>query len=127
MTDPLVYVVGDDTDTTWRLNEIGIAPIPYENLAELRWYEELKFCGCGCPEEVQQYIASILRAHKERSDSSWAKNNIREAINKPEMAELFILYTLDAMDLLEHGGSVGGSWLTKKGEQMMAEFGEPRD
>lgn len=31
----------------------------------------------------------------------------------------FFLYTLSDKDLLEHGGSCSGSWLTEKGEKVL--------
>lgn len=32
----------------------------------------------------------------------------------------FVLYLLDHWDLTEHGGSVGGSWLSEKGRDVLA-------
>lgn len=97
----------------------------YDSLVDLRWTEECKFCNCGQPEEAQQYIKEVLSAIKLRSDSEWEINNVSKVIkSNPDSFEYFLLYVLEAMDLTEHGGSVGGSWLTEEGMKLLDEMQE---
>ena len=112
-------------DEIWTLlNEHGVSPTPYESIVEARWFEDLKFCGCGYPEETRAYLLGILKAIKQRSDSDWKEDTIDQAINNPEMFRYFMLYVLDAMGLTEHGSNVGGSWLTEKGIAFVKEMEE---
>lgn len=119
-----VFIVDDSDGALCRkLNKIGIVPSDYSSLIDLRWFEELKFCGCGNPDGAREYIAKILRAIKDRSDSDWATDSVAAAIKgDAESAMWLILYVFDAMGLLEHGGNVSGSWLTDKGKQLLAEL-----
>lgn len=108
---------------TWAiLNEHGIAPTPYETLVDARWFEEMNFCGCGCPEETQEWLAAVLDAIKARSDSRYTRDDVQAAIGLNENAAYFVLYALDAMGLTDHGGSVGGCWLTTEGERLLADL-----
>lgn len=122
-----IMIIGDEEDEEvvkiWgKLNDIGISPLIYGSIINARWYEELKFCGCGIPEEVQDYIHDILAAMAERSDSGWEINKVNAVLGNIEMATAFVLYTLDAMGLTEHGGSIFGSWLDPKGRALLKEL-----
>ena|SRR5690242_1445311 len=91
-------------------------------------FQDLKFCGCGDPEAVYELVRDLLELFGERTDyirslspGEWATGGprtceqVRERITNSEAAYYAILYWLDGADLLEHGGSVGASWLTEKG------------
>lgn len=78
-------------------------------------------------------MRDVLAIMKERSDdnrqgdtlpyseSAWAKHTARlDAILGDGMLGLSYLYTLDSHGLLEHGSSIGGSWLTDEGERVLA-------
>lgn len=79
--------------------------------AELRIYLDEWFCGCGNPGMAASALLSLLRLHPLHA-------------HRPEIEawigdfgiEYLLLYTLDSQDLTEHGGTVGGGWLTEKGE-----------
>lgn len=87
------------------------------------WYQDFNFCGCGMPNDTMAWIADVLSAIKERSDSHWTKDKIKEVIlSKPEEMVYFVLYFLDAVEFTEHGSSVGASWLTDKGENALNQF-----
>lgn len=72
--------------------------------------DQLGFCGCGCPEEAYALVRDIL--------------NLAPFYDNPEAIETltgkaayyFVLYQLDRCDLIEHGGGIGGSWLTDRGK-----------
>lgn len=100
------------------------------------WFDDLDFCGCGNPEIVLTRIRDVLRAIANRSaawrgmpimplsnesdHSEYAKEQLAKTLGPDQALEYLMLYVLDAADLTEHGGSVGGSWLTPKGEELLA-------
>ena len=74
---------------------------------------DLGFCGCGCPEEAYTLVRDILGLapffdHYEA---------VRDLIG--ERAYYFVLYAIDQAGLIEHGGGIGGSWLTEKGKHYL--------
>lgn len=73
------------------------------------------FCGCGSPESAANALLLLLDMHP--MYEGWDKLN--EFTGGREDAYL-LLYTLDSHDLAEHGSSVGGQWLTDKGEALLA-------
>jgi hypothetical protein len=105
----------------------------YANEVQRFYFEDLKWCGCGNPGDALAFMRDVLEVMWQRSEESRA-----EAHNKPyeqsawkrgcdKLDEMLpgilgmsYLYMLDAHDLTEHGGSVGGSWLTDKGKAVLA-------
>jgi hypothetical protein len=126
MTDVMV-IGGEEDAATWettdRLNKIGIYPLRYESVANARWFEELKFCGCGDPEGTQDWLQRVLTSLKGSPDP-WVDWADRVAVLNSDLDAMryFVLYVLDAMGLTEHGGSVGGAWLTAKGRKFLVEL-----
>jgi len=107
---------------------------------ELRAYlttdlpQGLGFCGCGHPEESSDAILKVLDAY-DRKTRPWPEGSPDDAAWKAWLAERekleeqalppgawgqIALYWLTSCGLLEHGGGVGGSWLTPKGEAVLA-------
>jgi hypothetical protein len=98
-------------------------------------WDKWNFCGCGCPEVACEFLRDALRLIKQRSDENSgglaAENMERYKANwdkiaaflgekdRPGMYWLF-LYWLDAQGLIEHGGNVGGGWLTEHGREVLA-------
>ncbi len=86
---------------------------------------ELGFCGCGQPEEA---IALVKKLLTNMRDSFETKDHERAKALWSERSDLIgdgplgwiLLYHLDHLGLLEHGSSCFGSWLTKKGEAVLA-------
>ena len=83
----------------------------------------LGFCGCGMPGAALRFLRDLLRqiaeVHEaERGmpfEAAWKK--LKDLI--PDAgARYFIYYTLDLLDLTEHGGSVPG-WLDGRGYQIL--------
>lgn len=118
----LVYERGDNHEAFLKLWDyaasIGMVPTVHESIVDKEWTENFKFCGCGNPEKAREYLVNLLQSMKDRSASSWEVNNV-EKVALSEGVFYFVMYVLDAMRLTEHGGSVGGSWLTEKGEKML--------
>lgn len=76
--------------------------------------DQLGLCGCGNPEDAYDLIRGLLALapfydhHKE----------IQELLGPvPEHSAMhwIVVCVLDNAGLIEHGGGIGGAWLTKKG------------
>lgn len=80
--------------------------------------DELGFCGCGSPEEV---LSLLLDALEWCGAPNKAKlNRSVEPLN--ERGLMLALYVADDRDLIEHGGSVIGGWLTEKGRAFLETY-----
>lgn len=88
----------------------------------------LGFCGCGNTDDNLRFVLSILRLLHDRSNSHMAgfepytKDLIR--LCGGEIQLYFVLYTLDSLQLIEHGSSIGGSWPTPKGIDLINDLTE---
>jgi hypothetical protein len=106
--------VQDEPDEQRRWAEAHEDMLSHLNLL---WYgrapEGLDFCGCGNPEDVWRLIHSILALTPLHEDGH--RQQVRELVGT-DAAFHVVLYVMTSGDLLEHGGSVGGSWITPKGE-----------
>jgi hypothetical protein len=97
---------------------------PIDNIYDL-YYKMFGFCGCGDPESQIVLLHDVLMAISDKwnvtiSDTVKAKekqDKIRALL--PGALGDHYLYWLTHLDILEHGGSIGGSWLTKKGEEIL--------
>lgn len=98
------------------------------NLEELRSFvfNELHFCGCGEPEKAMQYLVNILQALKTRGEDWNDENNKKVNELLPEYGcepkAAITLYLLDGAGLIEHGSSIGGSWLTSEGHAFLEDM-----
>lgn len=83
--------------------------------SELRVLFANEFCGCGSPEAAWATIYHLLALHP-LYDS---QDELQERY--PELgSRMLMLGRLDELGLTEHGGTIEGGWLTKKGEQVKA-------
>lgn len=106
--------------------------IDYPNEVQEFYYRTLKWCGCGNPDEALAFLRDVLGVLKARSDenrddrapyadSAWAKRTLElDGLLGDGMLGLSYLYMLDSHGLLEHGSSIGGSWLTAEGERVLS-------
>lgn len=97
----------DDPETSSGMSEHTL-----DHLCQMFYGEsELGLCGCGNPEHAWQLIASLLNLAPfyEHPDA------VTELIGQ-HGAYHIVLSALTRADLIEHGGSIGGSWLTPKGK-----------
>lgn len=84
---------------------------------------ELGFCGCGCPDDAYALVRGILGLAPffENGESGTSNGQkVRDLLGGSEGAFYLVLYALDRVDLLEHGTSIGRSWLTAKGAHYLA-------
>lgn len=87
-------------------------------------FEDLGFCGCGNPEQDIIFIKNILDLRNKWHNDKLTYKKYRKLIKKEfiknwECAEEYILYMLNDKEFLEHGSSVGGSWLLNKGHKLL--------
>lgn len=93
------------------------------------WYHDLGLCGCNCPEDTKEAIRKYLHIRKDFHDKELTYEGVvrryRTDLGIDEHSQVqhgvlqFMMYVLDKEGYTEHGGSVGGCWLTKKGEIFM--------
>jgi hypothetical protein len=103
---------------------------------ELRVFLNEWFCGCGSPESVARFVRDVLAVYdcrhghglslfnpddRPKLKQLWADTDAAvNALMPSDGVQYFVLYVLTHWDLLEHGGTVGGSWLTEKGKAVLA-------
>lgn len=110
-------------------NEYLIGPdgCHYKTPKHAYHYAFLGMCGCGCPEDAYNFCRDVLskfdRRENHRDDKApWidAEGAVKALIlERPDEAAHVLSHLLTERKLLEHGGNVGGSWLTKWGEQLV--------
>lgn len=80
----------------------------------------LGFCGCGDHDEVERQFFDYLNGTAEwwrivkETEPRWD-----EYPPRPD-ADYLTMYLCDALGWTEHGGSVGGAWLTDDGRKALA-------
>jgi hypothetical protein len=82
------------------------------------FYTELHQCGCGSPQETWELIHELLSLAPFYEDGRWKQ--VEGILGR---AYGFVLGVLAEVELLEHGGSVGGSWITEKGRWLLEAVG----
>lgn len=90
---------------TWlkELKECG-----YDNRANFLWIYIMKGCCCGSDNETDAW--EVFKRFHERTDNRW---DMYED-NKRHLEVL--VYWMNSLGLIEHGGSIAGSWLSEDGE-----------
>jgi len=77
------------------------------------FYDHIVGCGCNRPETAYELVRDILNLAPFYEDGNW--RTVSSLIGSDGAFQI-VVGLLSKLDLLEHGGSMGGSWLTKKGE-----------
>lgn len=111
------------------------------------YYNKLEFCGCGSPSDILYVIKNILNVIEKKLKDCDAKidnryevyqENLKNSLNQKDdsMEEEFstnegivqIIYNvLTNVDVLEHGSSIGGSWLTDYGKELLKHLNSCND
>ena len=68
------------------------------------------FCGCGAPEAASRALLELLELHP-----LYEHQEAFQIRFPDDGVQYLLLYLLDHLDLTEHGGNVGGGWLSPKG------------
>lgn len=107
---------------------IGPDGCHYDTEHDAVHYGVFKLCGCGCPEDAYNFLHSVLKCFDRRGcydnppTREWIapEDVVAELIkaNPADAAHVFS-HLLNHMKVLEHGGSVGGSWATRLGERVI--------
>lgn len=79
------------------------------------FHDELHLCGCGRPEDAAVLVRDILRC----CPLYQGRKQFEELLPNSG-AQHIILGLLSDADVIEHGGGIGGSWLTDKGKDILA-------
>lgn len=108
----------------------------YAKKIQKMYFDDLRLCGCGSPEHRIIFIKLLLNlindrfekemtydeyykklielfGFKENKESKRYLNNIQDGIIE------CILDQFNEAGLLVHGGTIGGSWLSDYGEEML--------
>lgn len=78
--------------------------------ADLRIWLDKRFCGCGEPDAAAAALLKLLRLHPLFEHRPEFERWIPD-----EGVQNLLLYQLDEAGVTEHGGTVGGGWLTEFG------------
>ena len=95
--------------------------VDHETEWEAYYEGVLAQCGCGEPEESFNFLRELVTIFDRRNKefvSEW-ETAVELVKTKPAMALYAILNMLTNLGVLEHGGSVGGSWPTPVGEAIV--------
>lgn len=88
---------------------------------------ELGWCACGNPEDVDRMMLTYLEWAEARFDKQSEVSWDTPLDNVSDDAKFLLAYIADGLDWTEHGGSVGGAWLTDEGKEAMANLRAARN
>jgi len=100
------------------------------------YYNDIGMCECGRPEEVKNFLYDLLKNHKDSRDQPYSFEQSDVLVNKrkeiiknidPDIIFEIIFHFLDKVELVEHGGSVYGSWYTEEGLEFLNLLSEFKD
>lgn len=74
---------------------------------------EAGWCGCGALERVDR----MMLAYLSQDDTILRDDHVEEVSDD---ASVLLAYIADSLGWTEHGGGVGGSWLTDDGKEALA-------
>ncbi|MGW2861931.1 hypothetical protein [Streptomyces sp. NPDC001205] len=78
-------------------------------------YGDLGLCGCGTPGDAYALVQQLLDLTPYYDHPA----AVEELIGQPGAYHI-VLSALTNAELIEHGGAIGGSWLTPKGKWYQA-------
>jgi hypothetical protein len=101
---------------------IGPDGCQYANEHQAAHHALLHLCGCGLPEKAFNLCRDVLCAFDRRGCHDWIDAEAAvEALIKERADETahVLAHLLNHLGLIEHGGTVGGSWLTDDGKRIV--------
>lgn len=83
----------------------------------------LPSCGCGDPASIGKYVQEMLKKHVatigvDNAMEIWRNNSY------DDLPTMFFLSWADREGYTEHGTSIRGSWLSKKGVELLLDIEE---
>jgi len=91
----------------------------FDDKEEFLWIYVLGGCGCGSYEENKKNAWKVFELF-----ATPFNDRKFSVYDKPEYE--IIAHWLDSKNLIEHGSSIGGSWLTKEGEKLYSLLKKPK-
>lgn len=79
------------------------------------FFDDLKICGCGVPESTGILVRDILSALP-----PWEHEGKLKELLPTDGLFYLVLGILTNARLIEHGSNICGSWLTPRGEEVLA-------
>jgi len=94
----------------------------FKSNKEFLWIYVLGGCGCGSPEKIENKLWEVFENFALSLDD-WDKrdSDVYEQLDKEILA-----HWLDSKGLIEHGSSIGGSWLSETGKELYKMFKESK-
>lgn len=89
------------------------------NRQELRIFLDEHFCGCGNPTGATASLLRLLETFDRDFDKREAPYLSLPKWIPDDGAMFLLVYWIDHLGLIEHGGGVLASWLTPKGEELV--------
>ncbi len=92
-----------------------------ERLNEL--YFSIGMCGCGSPDEIKLFLHNMIKIQQNYKESLIDYQKKVESIKNliqntpPNVIFEFVFNILDHNNMVEHGSSINGAWLTNLGEE----------
>lgn len=84
----------------------------YASPEEYIWIGVLGGCGCGWSEHYAELAVKLLEFFN-------TKHMERDLKFIDDYEVELMAHWLDSKELIEHGGGIGGSWLTEKGKELL--------
>lgn len=106
--------------TTQTASTVGISG--HGNLITESLNRLMGWCQCGNPEDMTAMAFLYLTAVGNKLDRKTAQ----EKSGIPDEAWTLLSYICDYLEWTEHGGSVGGAWLTDTGKEALRKYTEKR-
>jgi hypothetical protein len=75
------------------------------------------FCACGDNDHCEEFYRRAARLLRKFDRDA---NGFNDAYIIADFADRMVAELLTKDDLIEHGGGIGGSWLTKQGKEFLA-------
>lgn len=89
---------------------------------KVKLIDELGICGCGSPNMVYRRIHVVLKEILE--SSVWADDRLGYYNYMIYQSYNYMIYQLNEQGFLEHGSSIYGSRVTKKGKKLIEALDE---
>ena len=90
--------------------ESDLKECAYDSKEEFLWIYVMGGCGCGSSEELQEMAWKVFKLFADGSGERWT---IYDKLEYEAIA-----HWLDSLELIEHGTSIGGSWLSEEGKKL---------
>lgn len=81
-------------------------------------FNDLGMCGCGMYDERIVILKEVMNAFPLYEEDK-VPTYLRTALGE------WFLCALDKAKLIEHGSTIGGSWLTEKGKRLLTGLNDP--